>query len=163
VSNLYRVADERWVQLTVVDEPKQFPVLCKALDREFAITDPRFITLDLRRENSAVLAAIFAEAFAAQPYAYWRERLKGYGLPFAVINRASDLAVDEQAVAAGIFVETANPELPLTLAPPFALADVVLPPARPGPALGEHSAEVLAEAGLTAEEIAALKSRGVVE
>ena len=163
VSNLYRMADERWVQLTVVDEPKQFPVLCKALDREFAITDPRFTTLELRRKNSAVLAAIFAEAFAAQPYAFWRERLKTFGLPFAVINRASDLAGDEQAVAAGIFVETANPELPLTLALPFTIDDVTLPPPRPGPALGEHSAEVLAEAGFTPEEIAALKSRGVVE
>ena len=163
LSNLYRMADERWVQLTVVDEPKQFPVLCKALDREFAITDARFTTLKLRRENSAALAAIFAEAFFSQPYAFWRERLKACGLPFAVINRASDLTDDEQAVAAGIFVETANPELPLTLAPPFALADVALPPARSGPALGEHSAEVLAEAGFTAEEIASLKSRGVVE
>jgi crotonobetainyl-CoA:carnitine CoA-transferase CaiB-like acyl-CoA transferase len=163
VSNLYRMADERWVQLTVVDEPKQFPVLCKALDREFAITDARFTTLELRRKNSAVLAAIFAEAFAAQPYAFWRERLKNFGLPFAVINRASDLARDEQAMAAGIFVETANPELPLTLALPFTIDDVTLPPPRPGPALGEHSAEVLAEAGFTAEEIAGLKSRGVVE
>ena len=159
VSNLYRVADERWVQLSVVDEPKQFPVLCKALDREFCITDPPFTT----RVNSTTLAAIFAEAFAAKPRSCWRERLKSCGLPFAAINRASDLADHEQAVAAGIFVETANPELALTLAPPFAIADAPLPPARPGPMLGEHSTEILAEAGLTPEEIAALKSRGVVE
>jgi crotonobetainyl-CoA:carnitine CoA-transferase CaiB-like acyl-CoA transferase len=81
----------------------------------------------------------------------------------ALRTRASDLADDERAVVEGIFVETANAELPLALLCPS--PSTTCPCRQRGPARrsASISAEVLAEAGLTPEEIAALKSRGVVE
>ena len=83
-------------------------------------------------------------------------------MPFAEIKSAMDAAADPQAVHAGAIVDSAIPEMPKTLAAPFSLADVSLPPARPAPALGAHSADVLAEAGVSADEIAALKSSGAI-
>jgi crotonobetainyl-CoA:carnitine CoA-transferase CaiB-like acyl-CoA transferase len=162
VSNVYRTSDERWLQLTIVDEERHFPVLCRTIGCEHAIAEPRFATREARRAHSAALAAILAEAFATRTLAEWQELLKGCGLPFAAINRAVDVADDAQAHAAGIFAETAIPEMPTTIAPPFTLADVTLPPARPAPELGEHSREVLAEAGLDESEIAALAASGAI-
>ena len=163
VSNVYQTSDGRWLQLTIVDEPRQFPILCQALGLEALGDDPRFATRELRRTASAELASLFAEAFARRPYAEWRTHLKGFSLPFAPINTPHDLAQDEQAHASGIFVDTAIPEMPKTIAAPFSLADVPIPPARPGPELGEHSREVLLEAGLSEAEIERLGASGAVQ
>jgi crotonobetainyl-CoA:carnitine CoA-transferase CaiB-like acyl-CoA transferase len=49
------------------------------------------------------------------------------------------------------------------LGPPFKLSRTPAQPGRaPGPALGEHTDEVLAEAGLSTEEIASLREGGAV-
>jgi crotonobetainyl-CoA:carnitine CoA-transferase CaiB-like acyl-CoA transferase len=95
-------------------------------------------------------------------FAEWRIRLKAQAIPFAPISRAEDLVEDEQAAAAGIIVPTMHNEMPHTLAAPFSLADVPLPPPRPGPSLGAHSDEILREAGLTPEEIAEMRTCGAL-
>jgi crotonobetainyl-CoA:carnitine CoA-transferase CaiB-like acyl-CoA transferase len=69
---------------------------------------------------------------------------------------------DEQATAAGAIVPTAHAEVPRTIAVPFSLGDVPLPPPGPGPALGAHSEEILREAGLNTEEIGELKASGAL-
>jgi crotonobetainyl-CoA:carnitine CoA-transferase CaiB-like acyl-CoA transferase len=162
LANVYRARDERWFQLTLVREDRDWPALCRAVAREDLLGDRRFADTPLRRSNAAALAAILREIFASRDFAHWRAQLKGNAIPFAAVSRAEDFIDDEQAVAAGILVETANPELPRTIAAPFSISGVEVPPARPGPALGAHSADVLREAGLGAEEIAALAAVGAL-
>jgi crotonobetainyl-CoA:carnitine CoA-transferase CaiB-like acyl-CoA transferase len=162
LANVYRARDERWFQLTLVREDRDWPALCRAVAREDLLGDQRFADTPLRRSNATALAAILREIFASRDFAHWRVQLKGNAIPFAAVSRAEDFIDDEQAVAAGILVETANPELPRTIAVPFSISGVEVPPARPGPALGAHSADVLREAGLGAEEIAALAAVGAL-
>ena len=69
---------------------------------------------------------------------------------------------DQQAVACGAVVETAIPEMPRTLANPIRLGFAEQQVAQPAPALGQHSDEILAEAGLSPDEIAALHKSGAV-
>lgn len=162
LSNVYRSEDERWFQLTLVREDRDWPALCQAIGREDLLDDARFADTPRRRSNASALAAILGKIFAGCPFAHWRARLKGNGLAFALIARAQDFAEDEQAMAAGILVESANPEMPRSIAAPFSIADVKVPPARPGPAHGAHSAEVLREAGIGWAEIAALTAAGAL-
>jgi crotonobetainyl-CoA:carnitine CoA-transferase CaiB-like acyl-CoA transferase len=162
LTNVYRTRDERWIQLTVVREERDWPAVCRLIGREELAADARFCETPARRGNGAALAAIIAEAFAARDFGDWRERLKAHGLAFAEISRAQDLARDPQVAAAGVFAPTANPEMPVTVAAPFALEDVSLPPATSGPVLGAHSEAILGEAGVGAEEIAALKALGAL-
>src|SRR5262245_5442757 len=138
LANVYRARDERWFQLTLVREDRDWPGLCRAVAREDLLGDRRFADTPLRRSNATALAAILREIFASRDFAHWRAQLKGNAIPFAAVSRAEDFIDDEQAVAAGILVETANPELPRTIAAPFSIAGVKVPPARPGPGLGAH-------------------------
>jgi formyl-CoA transferase len=162
VANVYRTRDDRWFQLTLVREDHNWPGLCRAIARADLMADARFADTPARRSNAPALAAILRDTFASREFAHWRERLKANGIPFAAVSRAEDFIADEQAIAAGILVGTANPEMPRTLAAPFSIAGVTVPPASPGPTLGAHSVQILREAGLPAEEIAALQAAGAL-
>ena len=132
VANVYRTSDDRWLQLTLVREDRDWPTLCKALDREDLMTDPRFEETPTRRNNGAALAGIFQDIIGSKDVEAWRACFKSYSLAFAVLNRAVDLPVDEQVLVSGAIADTDNPEMPRTIASPFGLADVSVPPARPG-------------------------------
>ena len=162
LANVYRTKDGRWLQLTLVREDRDWPGVCRAVEREDLMKDPRFADIPKRRANGTPLAAVLSDAFATRDFAEWRIRLKAQALPFAPISRAEDLVEDEQAAAAGIIVPTTHTEMPHTLAAPFSLSDVPLPPAGPGPSLGAHSDEILREAGLTPEEIADMRTCGAL-
>jgi len=105
---------------------------------------------------------IISETFASKPYEHWREALAANAITFGVISRPQDVPDDQQAVACGAVVETAIPEMPRTLANPIRLGFAEQRIAHPAPALGQHSAEILREAGMSATDVDALKSSGAV-
>jgi formyl-CoA transferase len=135
--------------------------LARAVGHPELIEDPRFAVTAERRKNSAALATILREAFASKDYEHWRKALAA-GVTFGVISRPQDVPDDPQAVACGAIVETAIPEMPRTLANPIRLGFAEQKTAHAAPALGQHSEEILREAGLSASEIATLKSSGAV-
>ncbi len=162
LGNIYRTADDRWLQLTIVRTDKLWAPLCEAMGLAALISDPRFATEPDRRSRSAELAAILGETFAKEPYEHWREALAAREVTFGVISRPSDVPDDQQAIACGAVVETAIPEMPRTLSNPIRLGFAEQRVANPAPALGQHSDEILREAGLSAQEIATLKISGAV-
>ena len=162
LTNIYQTRDDRWLQLTIVREDRGWVPFCAAVDRPELEYDPRFSSAAERRANSAALVAILDPIFKARDWAYWRDRLHEKGIPVGLIGRLQDLSEDAQAAASGAVVATANPVLPQTLAAPFGLASADVPPATRAPVLGEHSAEILREAGFSNADIAALFKAGAV-
>ena len=160
LTNVYRTFDDRWLQLTIVREDKLWGPLCTALGQPALVKDPRFAALEDRRKNSAPLAAILREAFAAHDCGYWLKALAAREITFGVISRPQDVPDDPQATACGAIVETAIPELPRTLGNPIRLSFAEQRLAHPAPALGQHSDEILREAGLSTDDIAELRAIG---
>ncbi len=162
LSNVYRTRDARWLQLTLVREDRDWPTLCTSLALSDLIDDARFADNALRRRNAPALATVIAAAIVTQDVAFWRQRFKAHGIAFAILNRAEDLPNDEQVLASGAIARTAIPEMQTTIAAPFALADVSVPPATPAPELGQHSESVLRAAGVDDQVIGDLKDRGAI-
>ena len=162
LGNIYQTSDDRWLQLTIVREDRMWAPLCQTIERPDLIDDPRFAAQDERRKRSAELAALLREAFASPDYEHWRQAMAAHGITFGVISRPQDVPDDEQAVACGAIVATAIPEMPRTLANPIRLGFAEQQIAGPAPALGQHSDEILAEAGLSEDEIARLRSSGAI-
>jgi crotonobetainyl-CoA:carnitine CoA-transferase CaiB-like acyl-CoA transferase len=162
LGNIYRTQDDRWLQLTIVRADKLWAPLCRATGLDSLIDDPRFAAEPERRANAAELAAILGKTFATKPYAHWRDALAAESVTFGVISRPQDVPDDEQAVACGAIVDTAIAEMHRTLSNPIRLSFAEQQTAHPAPSLGQHSDEILAEAGLSPDEISALrKSRAV--
>ncbi|HYD06380.1 MAG TPA: CoA transferase, partial [Reyranella sp.] len=91
LGNIYRTSDDRWLQLTIVQEDKMWPPLAEAIGRPELIADDRFEHTAERRKRSAELAGILSEAFAAEPYAHWARVLAAGGITFGVISRPQDV------------------------------------------------------------------------
>ena len=108
-------------------------------------------------------ARILRDAIASSDYAHWLAVLAKAGTTFGVIGRAQDVPDDPQAVACGAIVETAIPDMPRTLSNPIRLGFAEQRVAHAAPALGQHSDEILREAGLSAIDIAALKASGAAQ
>jgi formyl-CoA transferase len=160
LANIYRTRDDRWIQLTLVREDKGWERLCRALDRADMAADPRFATRDLRRANSEALTAVLDAAFAAHDWTYWRPVLRTHEVTFGVIERLQELPTDEQARHAGIIADTTAPDVPRTINNPVRLGFARPRPAGPPPAVGQHTDEVLREAGLSDADIAGLRTTG---
>jgi crotonobetainyl-CoA:carnitine CoA-transferase CaiB-like acyl-CoA transferase len=94
--------------------------------------------------------------FASKPMAYWKERFAGSDLCVEPVAEGDEVLADAQLKARGLFVEAEDAGLGRKVThvlTPLRMGDT---PLREPPALGQHSREILAEAGFSAEELARL-------
>jgi crotonobetainyl-CoA:carnitine CoA-transferase CaiB-like acyl-CoA transferase len=147
-----------------VELPKFWAGLCRTLGLEAWLTDPRLGTMVGRHTHKAELIRVIIERLAARTAAEWEARFAEADVPCTRVRSVPDLLVDPQALLNGALATVAHPTLgPVRLlGVPVRLAGTPGAPAGPPPALGEHTDAVLAEAGLSAPEIARLRQAGVV-
>jgi crotonobetainyl-CoA:carnitine CoA-transferase CaiB-like acyl-CoA transferase len=157
----YRCSDDRWLILTILNEDRQWPVLAQCLGREELTRDPRFLKQSDRFANAHALIAILDEAFAEATQAEWRERLAAGGIVFEVVAGADDIVGDKQALANGFCVPFEGSTM-LTIDSPFFIADADKVQPRLAPEVGEHSEQILREAGYDAPQIEALRAAKAV-
>ena len=160
---LFRSADGRWIQLTIVREDKLWPELCQAIERMDLVNDPRFATTEIRRANAPELAAILDPIFAAHTWPEWKRRLRKHEITFGLLGVLRDVPSDEQAIANGSVVQSKVDEMPRTITAPIRLSFAAQPTgAGPGPRFGEHTDQVLGELGYSAADIKRLREAKAV-
>ncbi|WP_072387323.1 CoA transferase [Hyphomicrobium sp. CS1BSMeth3] len=160
LANIYLTADDRWLQINVTNETRDWPAILEMIERPELVDDPRFAERKARHANAAALTEIFDSAIRKRPFAHWNRLLKARAIPHSRINRLQDIPEDAQAVAARAVVASDAPDMPLTLAAPFQIGHAAPRRPGPGPALGQHTDVILREAGLSENEIAALRASG---
>jgi len=161
LGNMYGTSDHRWFIIAVVSEDRQWPSLARAIGRSDLVEDPRFAATPARRANAGALMAILDAVFATATLAEWRARLDAAGITFGPIGTTPEIAADEQALATGALRPIEGTAL-LTVDSPFTIEGAPKAPARRAPDIGEHSSQVLRDAGFTEAEISALKQSGAV-
>ncbi len=158
----YRSAgDDCWLAIGVEDDA-QWRALCGAIDRpELAERWP-----DLAARRAAHDAIDEAITAWSEPLDHQRaaELLQQAGVPASPVLANWEVISDPHLYERGYWVELVHPETGVERweGLPWRLSRMPAREHRPAPLLGEHSDEVLAEAGLSAEEIAALRASGVV-
>ena len=135
-----------------------FARLCEVLELRELVEDPRFRTNPDRVAHRDELIPLVAERLRTEPSAYWLERLTAVAVPVAPVQDLRAVAEHEQTRAVGIVSELEGLR---TLGLPLSLDGARLRHDRPPPRLGEHTREVLAEAGFSEADVARLVDGGV--
>ncbi|MDR3530500.1 MAG: CoA transferase [Rhodopila sp.] len=144
-----------------VQTNREWAALTRALDKPEWLDDPRFKTPALRQRHINERLILTQEALRTRPADEWLDRLTREGVPCAPVLTRTQMLSNAQVVANGIVVETEHKDAGrLRQARPAARFSVTPATVRHGgPALGEQTAEVLAELGYSSEAIEALRSR----
>jgi crotonobetainyl-CoA:carnitine CoA-transferase CaiB-like acyl-CoA transferase len=161
VTNHYKCRDGRWIILSLLNEDRQWPALTRCLGREDLINDARFATKPDRHARSLELIKLFDEIFATKDLAEWRKRLDGNGLVFGVVGILDDIPTDRQMIDNDVLVPFEGDSMLTVNSPIWVDGSQKTAPRRP-PSVGEHSDEVLREAGYDEAAIRQLRNLGAV-
>ena len=145
--------------MIVAGNDRLFTALCDVLGADELASDPRFETNPLRVGHRDELIALLEPIIAGRATAELLDRLRAAGVPASPVLGVADVAAHEQTRALGILQELDGRE---TVAPPVSVDGERVRFRSPPPLVGQHTAEVLAEAGYAEAEIADLAGAGVI-
>ncbi len=146
--NSYEAGDGRWFWLLGLEAERHWPPLLRAIGREELADDERFATPKDRRKHATALIRLLDEIFGGADRAHWTARFDEHDVWWAPVNTLAEVVEDDQAVAAGAFVdvpEGAGAAAHRAVMSPVDFSETPSGPRRGVPGLGEHTDEVLAE------------------
>ena len=146
------------------NKQEQWEALCDALGLPELKTDPRFQKRDVRKKNRKELTPLLESRLVERPTAEWVERLNAVGIPSGAI-----LSLEGALTQPQIRHRQTLKDVPVDGVGTIPLFDLTArfektPGAitSPPPRLSAHTSEVLAGIGVTGDELAALRAKGVV-
>lgn len=150
-----------WIQMVGVPA-HLWEGFCRAIEREDLVDEERFRSLFMKAEDLEELRQLVDEIFPTRTTAEWCERLAAEKQRFAPVRNHAEVVADDDAVLNGYLREVDHPEWgPVrTVGSPIRMSATPTTPAVVAPDLGQHTEEVLLEAGFTWDDIAELQAEG---
>jgi crotonobetainyl-CoA:carnitine CoA-transferase CaiB-like acyl-CoA transferase len=137
---------------------------CRAVDREALAEDPRFCSNERRVAHRAELRAVLNDCLAGYTSEECVALLSRHQIVAGAVRRYRDVLASADVAASGILVdaESADGQHYRALGLPYRLGNAPRPAPLAAPACGADGAAVLAEAGYSEADIAALRHTRVV-
>ncbi len=156
----YRSGDGRWVLLNMLDDTRHWAPTCRALGLADLIDDPRYSDTEARFANREDLHELIRLAVLDRTLDELRPALEAEDTIWSVMAAPTEVIEDAQVAANGYLAAHPGHDRARLAAGPCQFGDEPLRIRRGAPAIGEHTDEVLGEAGLAPAEIAALRASG---
>ncbi len=166
--NHYKTKDGCWVMLAMAQVGRYWPGFRQAMREATGETvGPEEMSIDWIRFHAGELMQLIARldgVFESRTAQEWLELFRRYDMLIEVVRDYSQLADDPQVVENGMLTTLEHPAHgPLrVVAPGVNLSATPGSIRRPAPEFGQHTEEVLLEAGFTWEEMEALRSEGAI-
>jgi len=141
---------------------KQWAAFFRVIGRPDMATDPKFATQEVRSKHYDAAYAFVADEMNKRTTAEWLEALEGADIPVQRMKSLADIIADPHLAATGFFrmVEHPSEGRIRSMAVPSEWSESAPEYRRHAPRLGEHTREVLKEAGYAKEKIERLISSG---
>ncbi len=162
-ANRYPCGDGKWVVFNMPNEA-DWTRFATAIGLEELLEDERLQTLKQRFDNMPEIVERIDQALSLRGRDEWGAIFDEHKLIWGPVLSLDEVVADEQAEAIGLFPTIEHPEFGSyrTVRAPIRIEGVEVGPKGPSPDVGQHTAAILAEAGLSAEEIAALADAGAI-
>jgi crotonobetainyl-CoA:carnitine CoA-transferase CaiB-like acyl-CoA transferase len=164
-SNVYRSRDEKWVVIAANAE-NLWQRLCRVMEREDMLTDPRFENHRARGDHQEELDGIIGEWAAARTATEIDTQLNAAGVVCGPVYSIADIFEDPQYAARDALVTMHDPVLGPIRAPAVHPKLSATPGAEGSTApwkMGSHNQEIYGDLlGLTADELDDLRQAGIV-
>lgn len=136
----------------------------EAIGHEYLREDVRFATNADRVEHRDALAEVLAAELAGDTVDEVVDRLEEHDVPATPVNAMDAVFEHPQLRARGMHERVDHPSIGTIEMPgsPMHLSETGTAISRPPPLLGEHTEEVLAEAGLSDADVEELRAAGVI-
>ena len=158
---IYQTQDG-WLCVLVYND-KQWRHFLTAVNRTDLLSDERFATHGKRAQHIGEIYGFLEDLIRTRTTAQWVELLEANDIPVAPMHTVADLLDDPHLHQSGFFEREQHPTEGEVYAPRTPTGwSTSAPGARlPTPANGQHSAEILREAGYSDAEIAELARKRV--
>lgn len=150
--------------ILAVGNDRQFAKFCEIAGHPEWAADERFATNAERVRHRAVLVPLLEAVIHQRPRASWLRQLEAAKVPCGSINSIDEAFADPQARSRGTVVALPHPLTPALrlVASPIKLSATPVRYRHAPPLLGQHSDELLREAGCSEAQIAAWRAAGVI-
>jgi crotonobetainyl-CoA:carnitine CoA-transferase CaiB-like acyl-CoA transferase len=163
LSNIFATQDGHWVTI-VGTSGVTYRRIFEAMDRTDLLEGDRLASPPARMEHSDEVDAVVAQWCRGLPLAEIQARLTHHDVPHSKVYTIEDVVDDPHVQARQAIIELPDPDLGHVAAPcvvpRFSNHKAATP--RSGPGLGEHNCQVYGELGISPEELARLKTVGVI-
>lgn len=162
--NHYRCKDDKWLVIAHLQPDQYWKKICKALGIEELQNDPKFTSVESRAKNAEELVAILDGRFATKTREEWMQILKDAECIFTPIQSLTEVINDPQARANNYIIDVDRPGWGKIKMSGFPWDFSETPAAwrKQAPEFGQHTEEVLLEAGYTTEDIAKFRAEGAI-
>lgn len=160
--NGYATKDDRWVYFVCLQPDRFWDEFCTLLGRRDLAEDPRYVDSAARYQNRSALVDELDAAFLEMTLDEIKDRFAGFSGVWAPVLRPTELHEHPQVAVNGFLPSVTahdGSDYRIVAAPAHFSGHTTAPPG-PAPALGQHTEEVLLEAGLDWDAISALREAG---
>lgn len=162
----YQCSDGEWLMIGVVDYADAYKKIMPLMGHEDLVGDERFNTISAVQKHLDEFMPILRAGFMTDTRDNWVRRIGELNIVIGKIGHLSELAYDEQAIANRFVVPVTFPSgksVQMPTVPVQFSAYEVGDAYEPTGSIGRDDDKILASIGYSAEEIAALKEKGVTK
>ena len=161
--NWYQAADDKWFVIGM-NRQMYWPGICEVIDKPDWLVDERFATLESRLEHGDDLYDQLQAIFGKKTRKEWLIAFAQADLLATPVNDYQELAEDPQVIANYVnYVERPDGGEPLPMVgPPVIFGKTPGRIKGMAPEFGQHTEEVLLEAGFDWDRISALRAEGAI-
>ena len=161
----YQTRDNRYIVLVGPNPKREWPRLCRALGHEEWIDDQRFSDMNLLMKRRDEVKQMFAKEIGSLSLVEAVRVFDKEDITYSVVEKLKDVLTDAHLIENEVIVRTksTNQDYQWTVNSPIEMQGVSKRKPHDAPEIGQHSREILIEAGFTISDIDRLSELGIVK